>query len=383
MLIMLVTLFCLITFYGKYKFVTYSYDVFKNPALEDSVYFMSNFRNDAPVTEEEFLSEVKGFTATNNIIIEESLTVDFKDYWTKLLFYDDNFIKIFEQNLKKGEWLHTSDELTDTEYIEGIVVHNKMKKDVEIGDIISLKTNDQELKVKVIGITGDVTFLPYFGHSGTGVTTDDFFNFFNEIILLNKNCISEEQYEDCKNNDFNVFNDLSNFILSIKKDATESEKSQILDYLSQYGSYVTYDEIMEDTNDQISKQIKEMFPLPIFLLLVSTISMISVSAAAIHRSMREHSVYYLIGCSKRRSIATIITTLLIIFCIPTLINLILAIFFPNFLRTANIYYIDYIINISCTVPVIIYLIIIAAILTFMPIAFYSKHSPLSFYRRNL
>jgi len=174
---------------------------------------------------------------------------------------------------------------------------------------------------------GDVAFIPSMGAAASKLTADELFESNANFVFLNINRFNSDVYEN-----FNINRNV-NFIVDIKENATTAEKDEILNYLSRYGIYATYDEIIQNTNDAVDEEIRENFPLPVFLLLISTVSMICVSAVAIQRSMHEHSIYYLIGCSKKRSITTIILSLLLLFCIPCIMNLLLAFFWPNFLRT--------------------------------------------------
>jgi hypothetical protein len=379
MLMMLVVIFLLISIYGQFKYITYTRDIFRSSGLKNSVYFSNSvdFSNEHFTEEMKKLQQkVKEFKATENIIITDSVTLKYDSPARYLngVKYDKTMIEDLEQPLKDGEWFHSETDPTKYEYPE-VIIGGKDWNGVKTGDIIKLTYMDKVFQAKVIGTLGDTTFYPQFSSWGTSLGFNDLFSSSTFTLYLNVNSLNIELEE-------NRYAGRISFI-KIKEDASDTDKKELLDYLTANGNYYTYEQLMEQTDIEIEELMRESFPFPVFLILIATISMICISAVAVQRSMHEQSIYYLIGCSKKRSIVTMITTLLIFFGLPCLINIITAIFYPNFLRSDRIYNIEYIIDASCIAPVIIYFIFIAAVLVFLPIIIYRKHSPLTFYRRNL
>lgn len=379
MLMMMVTIFLLISIYGEYRYITYTRDIIENSGLKNAVYFSHSIGhgNDySPDKIKDFQNKLKNYSAVKNIINTVSAAVNYKplNYSPAVVVYDQFMIENLKQPLKDGKWFSSETDPSKYEYPE-IIIGGKYWNSVKSGDIIELEIYDQICKVEVIGTLGEPAFFPQFSTFGTSTGANELFKASPYVLYLNKNS-------------FNI--DLSTsflnytFFVNIKESASEAEKQELLDYLIQHGSYFTYEQLIEHTNAEIKELMQESFPFPLFLIAIATISMICVSAVAIQRSMREQSVYYLIGCSKKRSIAIMTITLLLFFGLPSLINIIGSIFFPNFLRAdERRYAIEYIIDAGCIMPVIVYFVFIAVVLTLLPIIIYRKHSPLTFYRRNL
>ena len=93
----------------------------------------------------------------------------------------------------------------------------------------------------------------------------------------------------------------SNFLLTFRDDATAEEKQEVYAFLTQHGSYVTYDDIRQTSYRDIKRQVRAELPKPLFLLGVSMFSMISLSALLTSKQMKDYRIYYLVGYSKRRS----------------------------------------------------------------------------------
>ena len=378
-LMMLVVIFLLISIYGEYKYITYTRDIFRSSGLKNSVYFSSSvdFSDDNFDDEmKKVKQKIKDFKATESIIVTDSVSLvqESPDKFLYGVKYDKTMIENLKQPLKDGEWFHSETDPTKYEYPE-VIIGGKEWIGVKAGDIIELTYKGKAFQAKVIGTLGDTVFYPQFNSWGTYLGVNDLFRSSTYILLLNVNSINIEFEEG-------IYTGHLSFI-KFKDDASDTDKKELLDYLTANGSYYTYEQLMEHTDIQIEELMKEKFPFPVFLILIATISMICISAVAVQRSMHEQSIYYLIGCSKKRSIITMISTLLIFFGLPCLINIITSIFYPNFLRSDRIYNIHYIIDASCIAPVIIYFIFIATVLVLLPIIIYRKHSPLTFYRRNL
>lgn len=90
-------------------------------------------------------------------------------------------------------------------------------------------------------------------------------------------------------------------MLTFQDDVTAEEKQEVYAFLTQYGSYVTYDDIRQTSYRDIKRQVRAELPKPLFLLGVSMFSMISLSALLTSKQMKDYRIYYLVGYSKRRS----------------------------------------------------------------------------------
>lgn len=175
---------------------------------------------------------------------------------------------------------------------------------------------------------------------------------------------------------------VSNLVMAtlIRPDAPEEEQTALRKKLFAYDSAVSYDTLLERTDQALQQMLREMLPLPVFLLVVSTVSMMSVAALAIDRSMSEQSKYFLLGCSKRRSIGYISIALSAVFSLPIVINLVLNAVAPDFLRFDPK---AYLIGAYAILPVALYWLMCLSLTVSMPVLLFGRYSPLTFYKRNL
>lgn len=58
-------------------------------------------------------------------------------------------------------------------------------------------------------------------------------------------------------------------------------------------------QIVETTRAQIHQQAKEILPFPIFLMVISTVMLLSVSVLLTFQKINQYAVYSLCGCSRR------------------------------------------------------------------------------------
>lgn len=157
-----------------------------------------------------------------------------------------------------------------------------------------------------------------------------------------------------------------------------------MSFLESKGVVATHEKIINDSNQVIDSWVATALPLPLFLLIIATINIISISTVIVKRTMPEYSRYYLIGCTKRKGIWLIAMPLSVIFSIPCIINIISVTCCPNLFRAGNkTGAITYLFEANTIIPLVIYLALIIAILTMIPTLFYKKYSPLLFYRSNL
>ena len=245
------------------------------------------------------------------------------------------------------------------------VLPKKYSNIVSLGDSVELGGGRT---VTVVGFTVNGYPYPDFSKWGTNAGCDYLFeNSDNKILMFDP----EGQ----------GMNTSLMAVALLSDDIYESDIKAVKATVSSYGPMLTYDSIMKVTNIKIQQLLKENLPLPVFLLVISFITMICVVALSINRSMNEHSKYYLIGCSKKQSVSIIVSSLVLFFSIPTLINILLVLLAPGTFALDP--HRNYIVNMVCVAPLIVYLLVVVLISSIIPVILYSTFSPLDFYRRNL
>ncbi len=353
--IMLFSGFLLTSALGEYNYITAARNIIADSGFENALFFS------IPMNEED--------TPCIPDTLYDMHGID-KIIWTSVGGYietDDNtYLNVCYINstrinipIAKGRFI---DEKTQQ---PECVLPKKYDGIFSVGDPIKISQNKT---ATIVGFTVDEYPYPDFSQWGTNAGCDYLFEESRNRIL-----VFDPEAQN-QNNSLMAIALISNKI-------TEANLKEITSAISSYGPMLTYDKLMEVTNIKVEQVLRENLPLPVFLLVISFVTMICVVALSINRSMNEHSKYFLIGCTKRESVSIIVNSLVMFFSVPTVINILLVILNPNIFEINSSQ--NYIVNIFCIVPLIIYLFIVLLISSIIPLILYSTFSPLDFYRRNL
>lgn len=236
-------------------------------------------------------------------------------------------------------------------------------------------------------VVGKVAYnkVPHFSGIGSSGTSDSLFRSVDESrIILNNPGDLDEVINKLRSVGKN--RNMIAFIIKCREEVSENDINSVLNtYFIDNGlTHISIQKIIDNTDIMLEETMKEILPIPIFLLLIASISLLSVSAIMIRRSMNDYAKFYLLGCSKKRSILILTLIESIFLLIPFVTNIILALCFPDFLRKNTMWDLsDAIISFQSFLPLIIYTVTIGMILALMPLIYYKKYSPLTFYRRNI
>lgn len=371
MLMLTVAMFILSTFIGEYNYTSYTKNVISNDKLANGVYFMPFYEDEADFQDNtELKNEILQYSAYSHILSYDNFAVDLNNSVANVMIYNKEMRESFKLHTDEGRWL--SDDPMFTEAVIGGVTWGNTK----VGDTITL---DNNITATVVGIIGDSVVYPSFNVSSNSVQDSSIlFRVNDSMVFLTGETIPQEKLEKYSlssgRNLYVIFND----------DATADEKEQLMSFLESKGVVAAYEKIIDDSNEAIDSWVATALPLPLFLLIIATINIISISTVIVKRTMPEYSRYYLIGCTKRKGIGLIAMPLSIIFVIPCIVNIISIACCPNLFRAGNrTGAITYLFKANTVIPLIIYLALIVVILTVIPTVFYKKYSPLLFYRSNL
>lgn len=371
MLMMTVAMFILSTFIGEYNYTSYTKNVISNDKLANGVYCMPFYEDEVDFQDNtELKSEIMQYTACSHILSYDNFAVDLNDSVVNVMIYNKEMRESFKLHTDEGRWL--SDDPAFTEAVIGGVTWGNTK----VGDTITL---DNNITATVVGIIGDSVVYPSFNTSGNIVQDSSIlFKVNDTMVFLTGETIPQEKLEKYSlsngRNLYVIFND----------DATADEKEQLMSFLESKGVVATYEKIIDDSKEVIDSWVATALPLPLFLLIIATVNIISISAVIVKRTMPEYSRYYLIGCTKRKGIMLIAMPLSVIFSIPCIANIISITCCPNLFRAGNrTGAITYLFEANAVIPLVLYLALIIVILTVIPTIFYKKYSPLLFYRSNL
>ncbi len=370
-------LFILLSVWSQYLYTAYTKSFFeRNDEMRSSYYCtFSVSEKDARECRQALLADLREMEGFGKAVSYDSIRTEYSmGEYVQISAYlmDDDTLNALPLLVSEGRWL--SADSTELE----VVLSGEALQNAKIGEKLVLFDG---IEARVVGRTEN-NIVPFFNLVGEADNADLLFeNQDVPIFLLNADALPTEYRQQI----IASLRTRPGFLLCFDQNATVEQKQSMLGRITEDGGIATSAKyIIQGSNEKIRTWLLESVPMPAFLLVIATISLLSVSAVVVKRSMGEHSKYYLLGCTKTRTMATLSLTLGSNFIIPFLINFILAEYFPTFLRTRTEWELTYaIVNVYSYLPLVVYLLLIGTVFAVMPILFYRKYSPLSFYRRNL
>lgn len=315
LILMTFSLFFFMFTYGQYKYLTQTYRLINNADINNSLYFSCIFNPGTDITETIKIAEkkIKELDAIEKVQTCKVSNIKYNDLIQTLVVINSDAKQLYPK-LSQGKWPET--DINDDGSINA-VVHGYSFYNVKIGTNQQMYLNDKPVTIHITGILNLVSNMPEFGSSGSRLTTDKLYKKYDAVIL------NESSYI---NNLVNIdnFNTYPNFIISIKDNTSEKELKETEDTLTNLGTYIKMSEILENTQQYIKKTMSSTLILPIFFLIISFVSFISISVLIIYKRIKTRSIFYLMGCSKRRMVFDTILQVGIISFISGGINIVLA-----------------------------------------------------------
>lgn len=365
-LILAVSVLLILIFSEQYAFMDEPNRAFRESGFRNAVYF-KGYYSENQVTHSDTIADMnelelgetrrmkeglENFAAFDGVMEIRQTSLDGKEKKIGCKWFSDALLSAFRPQMTEGKWF--TGEETDL----CAVLCGEALQEYSAGDVIPLADGSD---VRVIGRTDG--FLPDLRGSVT-YAQDAFSN--GDAVIINGNCEGGER-PYC--------------FIGIKPDAPEAEKQELLDYLTRYGSYTTYETIAENTKDSMHQWMTVHLPFPCFLLLVTTVCFLALCTVILQQSMNEQAKYMLMGCTKRRSVGVMTGAFALVFGLPAVIAFVVGLNFREILLAfgAKPYQTEYLVNAGCVVPVLCYLIFLFVCIVGMPVLWYAGHSPMSLY----
>ena len=321
--IMTVALLVATIAFGHYRYFTYSRDVYERSGLENA-YYVAHFSN--PITNQEAmdreLAETRQLPGVEAVLYDTGVNGFIIDgqMWGVMLL-NDSVCDAFPPDLYGGRAFSetglTADGALD------IVDASGRFSDVALDGSFSLHYGSTPLKAALAGRIRYPYFHINFGSSGD-VAADNFLS--AQTAVLAKDTpetralleAAGEVYYHTSVNYFVVFSD----------DATRQEIDRYLEEAGKSCYILSYSEILDETNRRVDENLRLCFPLPVFLLILSTVSLFSISVIVIYRKATENAVWYLCGCSKRKSLLLIFACIGLCGAVAAALNAVFILLFP-------------------------------------------------------
>ena len=336
LLLLAVTLYStsmLMNVVSQFSYANYVKDVFSDPAVQDSVYYMPGSFENTPKglarikidLESRKLPGVKGIIQPVG-----GVSVGCGELFSNVAFCDATYRDAFSL-VDEGRWLSQAD--AETPEIEA-VVSGYLFYDRKPGDEIEVTVNpygDPPItkRVNVIGAKREPAFLPAFNLTATSVTVPGIFEQGHNMILICKEDAAA-LLQGMGNGDPSFLGIPSeNLLIRFRENVTEAEREAALSELSETGSFVTHEQIMVNTEEDLAQMRKEQLPRPLLMLFVSTFSMIAIGVLIIDKKLSEYRIYFLCGCSRRKGIFQMLGAISLVPVFAALIDLLYIAVIPS------------------------------------------------------
>lgn len=375
---------------SQYRYINYSKYIIENKYLQNSDYFMINsdriggdpnelFEYTASLKEQ--IAKMDGIKGVADISYFGTLEYKLEDKtgYTNYQFYNEYMTNAFYNQLSEGTWFGEN----KNPDIPDVVVGGAAFDNVAVGSTIQISLTDSNYnntphQVHVIGKIGYPWYSVEYTNISNKVSTKDFLSVADMMI-----------FEDTKENRtlFETYTSPStslafSYFVLYDDDCTEEQKRACRDYYNTVGSYLSYDTVLSNTEDNIRNELMKKMVTPVFLLVIATITLISISTLNTYKKLKDHSVYYLCGCSRKKSFMYLFMEISMVAIIATVIDIFYISIQINGLRNGTIIYSSTIIDYWNIVFVVAYCIVTILVTTILPFIVYQKNTPLEIYRRN-
>ena len=366
---------------GEYRYITHSEYILSSNSLTGSDYFMSDaysldiaddFKDKTQRQKEDIsrLEGVKGIADTSKIPVE------FRSSIVNLNFYNEYMMESFQNILTEGKWFEHSEE--SEVYVEAIL-SGAIFNDISVGSEIDLliPNTDTIIPVKAVGKIDYPWYAPDYNTISEDISADKFLVQANVVIIEDNKYNRELLPDGCTPKSLG----LSYFVL-YKDSCTPQQKQAVRDHMSRIGTYKTYDEIFDNTHKKVQKEMIDKLVTPCFLLVISTILLISIAVMTTHKKLRDHAIYYLCGCSRKKSFLYLTVGISVPVLIAVVLNTIYEVIQIKNLMSGSAAYAGSIVDQYNIIIGIIYCVVTIAVAMVLPFIIFSSNSPVDIYRRN-
>ena len=366
---------------GEYRYITHSEYILSSNSLTGSDYFMSDaysldiaddFKDKTQRQKEDIsrLEGVKGIADTSKIPVE------FRSSIVNLNFYNEYMMESFLNILTEGKWFEHSEE---SEVCVEAILSGAIFNDISVGSEIDLliPNTDTIIPVKAVGKIDYPWYAPDYNTISEDISADKFLVQANVVIIEDNKYNRELLPDGCTPKSLG----LSYFVL-YKDSCTPQQKQAVRDHMSRIGTYKTYDEIFDNTHKKVQKEMIDKLVTPCFLLVISTILLISIAVMTTHKKLRDHAIYYLCGCSRKKSFLYLTVGISVPVLIAVVLNTIYEVIQIKNLMSGSAAYAGSIVDQYNIIIGIIYCVVTIAVAMVLPFIIFSSNSPVDIYRRN-
>lgn len=382
--VILIADFSIIFASGIFRYTTYTYRFVKDAELNHAIYVMTDVnlsQNADRITGdvEAVIDKVNSYEGVQKTVAVKTVnTFQNGDYYVSMLLYDDNMLELFpirtDRKFSMEEFKNTSvDNIS-------VIVGSKIFDNTDSGEkdtltLISDNGRSFEIHVRPVAELKYPYIVTAFPAGGTTVTAENLLMFSQCLIAYESKEILEYF---SRNADISIS---TNFIVEMDENISEEDSAELLSYINSIGSYVSYDEIVNNTFEETKAMIKKYLPLPIYFMFVSLVSLFSVALLTINKKMKDAVIYYICGYSRKNIFIHFLQSISVIYVLALLINTIFIYFFSRLNENQLIDVSTFIIDGNTVLYIILYSIILLLVTTAIPVVAMKKGTPIDVIRR--
>lgn len=383
MVILTLALFVLTYLIGLVRYQNYSRTLLEQAEINNSVYLKlavdgnqmaqdmhGTFAAIAQTYEE--IAEWPGVDRVVSIRSYGSVTIDGVIY--QMLVYNDALLRHFSVPVD-GSWFPDQPVAMDEPL--PVVLGGTGFSNMEPGDVLSGE-NTRTQKTIPLKVYGKVKFPGYTLSLGNGSTiiVSDYLLSDRPVIL-----VKDEPSLNIRMDAADRLMIDQNAWVVFDNGLSEQQKDELLGRLSFYGSYNTYEDIINASRTRHFEQLKELLPIPLFLFFSAFSCLFSISSLYLVRNAQNQILYFFCGCSRRRMVLILSQGLFLVFLPPAILNLLLILFYPR-IRQMNWFNLHQVVLDGTAIwLVLLFLTVLLVLLLLQPLIISRRHTPMQLYRR--
>lgn len=316
-------IFCGVLAYGKVQYIRSDVDVLAS-GKEENAYLLSYFPNAADIANgfgQDDIKQIESDLESNNLVedvfsIRVVSPVQYNGKTVTLLLYEPRMLDFFPGLQKTG--------LDFSDAPNGCILSGEQYSGIKAGDTIGLRIGGEPLSFPVSGLLKAPYHRMSLTSSSTLPITEDLFAEDDAIIMQATDEVLEMLRSSAKQITYNT-----NLIAVFEGQTTKESREALLQQTAPKYIYCALETLIENSQEKISKTLKQELPLPIFLAAISSFAFFSVSMLVYKKKQRELAVYYLCGLSRFKSGLVNLAVYQLFTVVPVVINIILIQIWPR------------------------------------------------------
>lgn len=391
--------------FNRYHYFFQVYHDYSNTPAENALFFMG--REAVLVEEENHLDEIivsshddlrqalESHPFVEGISVYGHFSVSENHAKSPVFVYDPitaNYLPIKEQ--VSGDWLFNHHK----DIAFPVVVYNG--KDIEIGDKLSLKLElyhqfstpersrddieERWIEAEVIGLINSLSSKIM----NSNIKSNDHLNFealLQESVFFANETVFFMEYNDEIFSDYRFSTD--NFLVYLREDIPMDEVTSLKEELNESGYVLTGHEMLENSRNTAQEFLLMDFSLFFSVAAITIVSLLSLTFLNVKKWAPLISIYYIHGCSLRRSLGAYFIYLFGIVILSFLIGAGILWFLNHELHLTTVILTDYDMilyhfNWDVQIQALVLISIILIFGSFLPFAILSQKNKLSIVRED-